>query len=311
MQRNYFWYDPSYRYSVFHSNKANGCIPFTVNLKPNILSSEKFCIYWLLFFGIILVRYFLIAGGAYWFFYSSTGKPFAKRLVQQTLRLKPARWKSIRQDIKLSVLSAVFFAICAAIVLSAYDSGVTLLYTSARAYGWWYPGVSFAIVLVLQDLYFYIIHRTLHHPLLFRWLHYGHHQSGEPTPWTSFSFDIPEAILQGLFFVGIVFLVPLHFMTMLALLTAMTLLAVLTHLGFELLPASFLRHWLGKWLISATYHSAHHHRYRIHYGLYFTFWDRLCGTYDPSYTSERAFLKDKENANESAIATELSEIAEQ
>ncbi|RAM48352.1 MAG: sterol desaturase family protein [Hapalosiphonaceae cyanobacterium JJU2] len=242
---------------------------------------QKFGFYWLAFFGIIIVRYFLVAGGGYWFFYSVMGKPFVKR----RLHLRPVVWKSIRQDIELSVFSAVFFGLCAAFIMSAYDSGVTLLYTSVSKYGLWYLGVSFVAVLVIQDAYFYFFHRAFHHPLFFKWLHYGHHRSGDPTPWTSFAFDLPEAIIQGLFFVGIVFLIPLHFITLIAVLMTMTVWAVFTHLGFELFPSRFwfFPQWLGKWFIGSTHHAIHHHKYRVHYGLYFTFWDKLLGTHDPNY----------------------------
>ncbi|WP_219907673.1 sterol desaturase family protein [Aphanothece hegewaldii] len=246
---------------------------------------EKLGIYWLAFFGIIIVRYFLIAGGSYWFFYSNLGKPFIKR----NLRSFPPRWKSIKQDAELALFSAVFFALCAAFIISAYDSGLTRLYSVLDQYGLWYLGFSFVVVLILQDGYFYLLHRGFHHPRLFKWLHHGHHRSGDPTPWTSFAFDLPEAILQGLFFVGIVFLMPLHFITLIALLMTMTVWAVVTHLGFDPFPPSFFRHWFGKCLIGPTHHSIHHRKYRVHYGLYFTFWDKLLGTHDPNY--EKEFLE--------------------
>jgi sterol desaturase/sphingolipid hydroxylase (fatty acid hydroxylase superfamily) len=234
------------------------------------------------FFGVILARYFLIAGGTHLLFYSAVGKSFAKR----ELRLKPPLWRSIQRDIALSVLSAVVFALCAAFIMSEYDLGVTLLYTDLRQYGLWYLGVSFVVVLILQDTYFYFFHRAFHHPLLFKWLHRGHHRSGDPTPWTSFAFDLPEALFQALFFIGVVFVVPLHFITLVAVLMTMTVWSVLNHLGFELFPSSFPRHWLGRWFIGSTHHSLHHRKYTVHYGLYFTFWDKLLGTHDPNYENE-------------------------
>ncbi|MES2067856.1 MAG: sterol desaturase family protein, partial [Pseudomonadota bacterium] len=35
---------------------------------------------------------------------------------------------------------------------------------------------------------------------------------------------------------------------------------------------------LGGWVITASHHQRHHDLYRGNYGLYFRFWDRLCGT---------------------------------
>lgn len=246
------------------------------------MADHSFLYYCFIFFGVILVRYFLIAGGTYFIFYSDLGK----RLPKRGLRRSPPLWRSIQKDLELSLLSAVVFSLCAALVMSAYNLGVTRLYTDPRQYGLWYLGVSFVGVLLLQDTYFYFMHRMFHHPLILKWLHQGHHRSGDPTPWTSFAFDLPEAVIQALFFVSVIFVVPLHFITLLAVLMTMTLWSVLNHLGFELFPSSFPRHWLGRWLIGSTHHSIHHRKYTVHYGLYFTFWDKLLGTHDPNYESE-------------------------
>jgi sterol desaturase/sphingolipid hydroxylase (fatty acid hydroxylase superfamily) len=246
------------------------------------LTNHSFWFYWFAFFGVIFTRYFLISGGAYFLFYSILGKSLAKR----SLRLKPPLGRTIRNDIELSILSAVIFALCAAFIISEYDLGVTLLYNDLQEYGLWYLGASFVGVLILQDTYFYFIHRIFHHRLLFRWMHFGHHRSGDPTPWSSFAFDPPETVIQALFFVGVVFVVPLHFITLIALMMTMTVWAVLNHLGFELFPSSFKSHWLGKWFIGPTHHSIHHRKYTVHYGLYFTLWDKLLGTQDPNYENE-------------------------
>lgn len=246
------------------------------------MTAHSFWFTWLAFFGIIIGRYFLIAGGTYLLFYSVLGKSFTKR----GLRQKPPLWRSIQREIELSILSGGIFAFCAGFILSGYELGVTLLYTDLREYGLWYLGFSFVAVLVLQDTYFYFIHRVFHHPSLFKWLHQGHHRSGDPTPWTSFAFDPAEALVQALFFAGVVFIVPLHFITLVVLLMTMTIWAVVTHLGFEVFPSSFPHHWLGRWFIGPTHHSIHHRKYRLHYGLYFTFWDKLLGTHDPNYEKE-------------------------
>ncbi|NJK29844.1 MAG: sterol desaturase family protein [Acaryochloris sp. SU_5_25] len=244
--------------------------------------NHSFGFYWLAFFGLILGRYFLIVGGAYWLFYSALVQFWTKRELHRS----PPMDESMRRDIKLSVFSAVVFSLCAAVVMSGYNSGVTLLYVSWRDYGLWYLGFSYGAVLILQDAYFYVTHRIFHHPRLFKWLHQGHHRSRHPTPWTSFAFDPAEALVQGLFLVCIVFMVPLHFITLIAVLITMTVWAVLNHMGLERFPAWFPHHWLGKWIIGPAHHSIHHCRYSLHYGLYFTVWDKLLGTHDPDYGLE-------------------------
>jgi sterol desaturase/sphingolipid hydroxylase (fatty acid hydroxylase superfamily) len=240
-----------------------------------------FLIYWVVFFGAIVVRYFLIAGGIYWLFYLLAGKYGARVRSCVAIAELPKQWllwKSIRKDIELSVVSAAIFALSSAFVTLEYGLGNTLLYTSLDLYSLWYLGSSLAAVLVLQDTYFYFFHRLFHHPRLFKWLHYGHHRCKNPTPWTSFAFDPLEALIQSFFYIGIVFIVPLHFITVVCLFTIATVWAVINHLGFKLFPASPVYQWFGRWFVGPINHSLHHQKYTINYGLYFTFWDNLLGT---------------------------------
>jgi len=89
--------------------------------------------------------------------------------------------------------------------------------------------------------------------------------------------------MQSLFLISVVWLIPLHFITVIAVLTTMTVWAVLTHLGLDRLSVVFPHHLLGRWMIGPAHHSIHHLKYTVHYGLYFTFWDALLGTQDTDY----------------------------
>ena len=229
--------------------------------------------YLLTFFAIILLRYFLLAGGIYWLFYSAFNKP----VVGQSSNTILSHQQLVKKDIALSIAATMASAICAALVMTIYDSGATRLYSSMDDYGIWYLFVSFFGVIFLQDTCYYFLHLGFHHPLIYNWLHKGHHRSKNPTPWTSFALDFPEALIQGLFLVAIVFVIPLHFAVLAMWLITMTIWSLVNHLGFELFP-SFPNHWLGKWFISSDHHSFHHRHFTKHYGLYFTFWDRLLGT---------------------------------
>jgi sterol desaturase/sphingolipid hydroxylase (fatty acid hydroxylase superfamily) len=55
-------------------------------------------------------------------------------------------------------------------------------------------------------------------------------------------------------------------------------MGVTNHMGWEIFPRFMWRGPLGAWLITASHHQRHHAEYRCNYGLYFRFWDRLCGT---------------------------------
>jgi Delta7-sterol 5-desaturase len=262
------------------------------------LNDHSFAFYGFAFFGIILARYFILAGGMHLFLYGildrqqqpvregeivGGSEAFALAIASplENRRRLPPPWKSIRRDIKLSVLSSIVFALAAATIVSAYELGITRLYADVDRYPLWYLAVSYILAIVLQDTYFYFLHRLFHHPLLFGWWHQGHHQSHHPTPWTSFAFDPPEAIVQSLFLVAIVFIIPLHFITVIAILITMTVWAVVNHLGIERLPLNFPHHWCSRWFTGPAHHAVHHRRYALHYGLYFTFWDKQLGTQSP------------------------------
>lgn len=236
------------------------------------MTNHSFVFYSLVFFPIILIRYFALAGGIH----------FLLHRLPDYIQMP----RSTRSDMHLSILSSVIFALGAAAIMSAYDLGITRLYTNVNQYPLWYLGLSYGSVIVFQDTYFYFLHRAFHHPLLFLWWHGGHHRSRYPTPWTSFAFDLPEAIAHFLFLAIIIFVVPLHFITLIAVLSTMTVWAVVNHLELDYLPRHFPHHWCGKWFTGPVHHTIHHRQYAFHYGLYFTFWDKQLGTQAPSYDRE-------------------------
>ncbi len=238
------------------------------------LTTNFFTYHIIAFFVIILLRYFLIAGGAYLLLYL----PFSQALIKPELQNHSLRWIKVKNDIMLSVISTAVFAIVGAFVWSSYQAGGTRLYTNLHWQDLWYLVFSYVLVLILQDTYFYFTHRLFHHRALFHWCHQGHHQSRHPTPLTSFAFDPLEAIVQSLFLIAIVFIIPLHLITLVAVLSTMTVWAVVNHLGVERLPGGLTFNWLGQWFIGPVHHGQHHLKYTVHYGLYFTFWDKLMRT---------------------------------
>lgn len=253
-----------------------------MNYREIELINYLFVFYSIVFFGVILLRYFLVAGGTYLFLYS----PLTQSFLNKNRPYQSISWELIKEDIKLSVLSSGIFALSTGLIISGYSAGMTSLYLDAQQYGLWYLGVSYVAVLLLQDAYFYATHRLFHHPLLFSWVHKGHHRLRYPTPWTSFAFDPIEAVVHSLFLVGIIFFLPIHYVVLIAIASTMTVWAVLNHLGLDRLPLSFPHHWFGRWFIGPAHHSVHHLKYTVHYGLYFTFWDKFFKTQDPSYLAK-------------------------
>ena len=229
---------------------------------------------YLSFTAIIIGRYFLIVWPIHWALWKRTPKS-ARRLSKR----EPTR-ETIRHEIWLSTLSAFIYALPAAIVLDMWKAGGTAMYAGLPegVGGWLWVLASAAIYLAAQDTWFYWTHRLMHHRKLFSWTHAGHHKSVQPTPWASFSFDPIEAVSSAWLLPVMALFIPIHVGVALALLMVMTINAVFNHAGWEVYPQSWVRGFWGRHVITASHHNLHHTKFKGNYGLYFRFWDKVCGT---------------------------------
>jgi sterol desaturase/sphingolipid hydroxylase (fatty acid hydroxylase superfamily) len=61
---------------------------------------------------------------------------------------------------------------------------------------------------------------------------------------------------------------------------------VMGHARLELHSRYWLRNPLTKWINTTTHHDLHHcGGFTTNYGLYFTVWDKICGTEHPDYAA--------------------------
>lgn len=222
----------------------------------------------------IAVRYLIVVWAAHaWIWGRSDG-----RVAGRQLNRDRPRWASIRHELRLSLLSSWIYALPAAIAFESWRLGGTQVYLDVDRYGALWLVVSGALYLLIQDSYYYWLHRLMHRRWAFRWIHAGHHRSRQPSPFASFSFDWAEAALAAWLLPALTFLIPIHPAVIGVLLTVMTLAAVLNHAGAEVLPDWLVQGPVGAWLISATHHNLHHSHFNANFGLYFRFWDRAMGT---------------------------------
>ena len=200
-----------------------------------------------------------------------------------TARVRPGLYRGlapqIRGEIRWSLLSAAIYGIPAGVVAWGWqERGWTRIYTDLDAWPLWYLPVSLFLYLFAHDTWFYWTHRWMHRPSLFRIAHGVHHASRPPTAWAAMSFHPIEALTGAIVIPLLVFAIPVHVGVLLAVLTIMTVMGVTNHMGWEMFPRAFVHSRLGQWMITASHHQRHHDEYLCNYGLYFRFWDRLCGT---------------------------------
>jgi len=185
----------------------------------------------------------------------------------------------MRREVAWSLASAAIYGIPAGIIAWGWQNrGWTLIYTDIHAWPLWYLPLSVPLYLFAHDSWFYWTHRWMHRPRPFRLAHAVHHASRPPTAWAAMAFHPIEALTGAVVIPLLVLLIPIHVAALGMVLTIMTVMGVTNHMGWEIFPAFMWRGRLGGWLITASHHQRHHERYGCNYGLYFRFWDRLCGT---------------------------------
>lgn len=185
----------------------------------------------------------------------------------------------IQREIAWSLASAAIYGIPAGVVAWGWqERGWTRIYTGWDEWPLWYLPLAPLIYLLIHDSWFYWTHRLMHRPAWFRRMHAVHHASRPPTAWAAMSFHPWEAITGAIVIPALVFVVPIHAAMLGLVLLVMTVMGVTNHMGWEMFPRALVHSRLGRWLITASHHQRHHEEYRCNYGLYFRFWDRLCGT---------------------------------
>ncbi|NET02891.1 MAG: sterol desaturase family protein [Sphaerospermopsis sp. SIO1G2] len=234
----------------------------------------EFLIFSLFIFFTLSFRYLTVSSILYWFLWVHRPQSWEKRRLQNLDRHK----QKIKTEIKWSILSCLIFAPIVALMMEIIEAGYTKVYLNPLEHGWLYIPISLFIYLFLHDTYFYWTHLWLHTPQIYRRFHKVHHESINPTPWTSFCFDPLESFLQAIIIPILLFLIPIHISMLVFLLILMTIFGVINHTGYEVYPRSWMRGFWNQYWITPTHHTLHHHKFNCNYGLYFRFWDKLMNT---------------------------------
>jgi len=102
-------------------------------------------------------------------------------------------------------------------------------------------------------------------------------------------------ITEAGIFAVFVFVMPIHIIHIVVFFLVMMVYNVYGHLGWELYPKGFSRHWLGKWINTSVNHNQHHQYFKGNYGLYFLVWDRIMGALRNDYEQRFEEIAGKRN----------------
>lgn len=190
--------------------------------------------------------------------------------IGRTIDPRPLGRGQLRREIGLSALSVAIFGIGSAIPWWFLHAGWARL---AQDPSWPRILAEAAVLLVWNDVHFYLNHRLLHWAPLRRY-HQQHHRSLVTTPFSTYSFHPLEAALLGNVILLPMLLHDFSFAALLSLPVASLLLNNLGHSNYDFLPRAGHDHPLS----ASRRHHLHHVRYHGNYGFLFGFMDRWFGT---------------------------------
>lgn len=241
---------------------------------------------------ITVISALTIMSAAYLIFWIIFGKKLSNRKIQLSKR---AGWSQINGEIGATFLSFIGGTLFSILLLSLNEIGFTQFYLETGKFGFGYEVITIIIMLVVSDTWFYWSHRTMHHPSIYKYVHALHHKSLDVNPYTSSSFHIIESLWLTLWLLPLALVMPIS-MTVLGIMQVIgTFNNLKSHLGYELFPKFFSLPPFNI-LVNATNHSLHHTQYNGNYGLFFRFWDIICGTELNSTDSTFTEIHQRENA---------------
>ena len=177
-------------------------------------------------------------------------------------------------------------------IWSTYE--VLVLWAWANGWGPWTTFgdnpvwlIAFWLVIPLfHEFHFFCIHRLIHTPFLYKWVHSVHHNSINPSPWSSLSMHPVEHLLYWSDSL-IHLILPSHPLLLLYHLHVTGTGAVVGHIGFDKIEA-------GEDTAVDTHAYAHylHHKYfEVNYGDGTVPLDKLFGTWHDGTTEADARMK--------------------
>ena len=154
---------------------------------------------------------------------------------------------------------------------------------TAMAWGWQWGVVSLVAMILGHDTYFYFTHRAMHHRRLMAKFHKRHHRSHNPSPFSAYSFDLAEGVVQAIFVPIWMMMVPTSWPVVGIFMIHQIARNTIGHCGYEIFPSNRRGRPFFGFLTTVTHHDLHHRQGRYNYGLYFSWWDKWLGTEHPQY----------------------------
>jgi sterol desaturase/sphingolipid hydroxylase (fatty acid hydroxylase superfamily) len=240
-----------------------------------------------------IIRYFPIAGAVFFFIWIWKKDWFQPFRIQTVFPKAERLWFEIKQ----SFTTLITFTLVAVgnIVLIKLGYLPSNVYFDLDKFPLWYIPVSFLLLTVWHETWFYWMHRAVHTKFLYKWVHSVHHRSVNPSPLAAYNFHFTEAFLEAIYLPIFITFVPLAFPVLLFHTFYAMILNIYLHTGYEFYPKNWVTNPVTKWINPSTHHNMHHAKFHGNYSLYFNFWDRVMGTNFDNYEEFYGEITERRN----------------
>ncbi len=256
---------------------------------PSVARCQQFDLDWMAqIFARNLALMWLVAGGLHLYLYV-----FRAQANEHRYDARPLAKNKRTFTFNHQVLDNMFWTCASGVTIwSAYEA--LMMWALANGYvpalpaSGYYAWLALLIFLIpiWETFYFYLIHRLLHWPPLYRRVHSLHHRNTNIGPWSGLSMHPLEHILY-LGAVMIHFVVAANPLLIIYHLQFFTLSAATTHAGY----AGLVFGGKNRLPLGTFHHQMHHRYFECNYGGLEIPWDKWLGTFhDGSEASHRQFL---------------------
>lgn len=201
-------------------------------------------------------------------------------------------WVSLQcvyiDSFSVSLIALIFDAICWILLATKQDKPMTVIallnavflnVSLSLAYNWlgdqpftWSGIWLFPIASTIAGVVFYYTHRILHIPIIYKYIHYVHHENRKPEVMSTFHTHPIELCFNNL----LPILIPMYILNVDA--PTMCAFALVAKLNAYLAHAADPPKWVKDICMTDNFHHIHHQMTDINFGFSDNILDRLHGT---------------------------------
>ena len=134
------------------------------------------------------------------------------------------------------------------------------------------------LLIIAMDFLMFVFHYLIHNIAFIKKIHELHHQYKDPTAVTLYVLHPIEVIGFGSLWLSLIILYKSSIIAVFVYLFLNIIMGMIGHLEIEVIPRSWSKNFVMKWIADTTFHNDHHKDPTHNYGFYTSLWDKLFRT---------------------------------